>query len=160
MPYAFRPATANDLPMLRRWLSTPEAVRWWGDPAREAALLEEDLNEPAMAMRIVSFDGRSFAYAQDYDVRSWPQPHLSRFPAGSRAIDAFIGKPDMIGCGHGSAFLRLLAKRLLESGAPEVVIDPAADNIRARHAYARAGFVGDVVMPTESGPVVVMAFRG
>jgi aminoglycoside 6'-N-acetyltransferase len=160
MPYAFRPATANDLPMLRRWLSTPEAIRWWGDPTREAALLEGDLNEPSMAMRIVSFDGRSFAYAQDYDVRSWPQPHLSRFPAGSRAIDAFIGKPDMIGCGHGSAFLRLLAKRLLESGAPEVVIDPAADNIRARHAYARAGFVGDVVMPTESGPVVVMAFRG
>jgi aminoglycoside 6'-N-acetyltransferase len=160
MPYAFRPATANDLPMLRRWLSTPEAVRWWGDPAREAALLEEDLNEPAMAMRIVSFDGRSFAYVQDYDVRSWPQPHLSQFPAGSRAIDAFIGRPDMIGCGHGSAFLRLLAKRLIEDGAPQVVIDPAADNIRARHAYARAGFVSDVVVSTESGPVVVMIFRG
>lgn len=146
--------------MLKRWLATPEAVRWWGDPAREAALLEEDLHEPGMVMRIVSFDGRCFAYAQDYDVSSWPQAHLSHLPRGSRAIDTFIGKPDMIGCGHGAAFLRLLARRLIEEGAPQVVIDPPADNIRARRAYSRAGFVGYLPVSTEQGPVVVMTFRG
>lgn len=146
--------------MLRRWLATPEAVRWWGDPVREAALLEEDLHTPAMVMRIVSFDGRCFAYAQDYDVSLWPQTHLSHLPPGARAIDTFIGKPDMIGCGHGAAFVRLLARRLIEDGAPQVVIDPTADNIRARRAYARAGFVGDMPVPTDEGPVVVMTFRG
>ena len=99
MPYSFRPATTHDMPMLRRWLATPEAVRWWGDPDREAALLEGDLKEPAMAMRIVSFDGRSFAYAQDYEVSTWPQPHLSHFPPGSRAIDAFIGRPEVLAPG-------------------------------------------------------------
>jgi aminoglycoside 6'-N-acetyltransferase len=160
MPYTFRPATVEDLPMLRRWLATPEAVRWWGDPIREAALLEEDLHEPAMVMRIVSFDGRCFAYAQDYDVNAWPQPHLNHLPSGSRAIDTFIGKPDMIGCGHGAAFMRILARRLIEAGATRVVIDPSADNLRARRAYARAGFVGDLPVPTDTGPVVVMTFRG
>jgi aminoglycoside 6'-N-acetyltransferase len=160
MPYSFRPATAEDLPMLRRWLATPEATRWWGDPVRQAALLEEDLDVPNMVMRIVSFDGRCFAYAQDYDVSSWPQEHFGRLPAGSRAIDAFIGKPDMIGCGHGSAFLRLLARRLMNEGAPAVVIDPSADNVRARRAYVRAGFAGETIVPTDSGPVVVMTFRG
>jgi aminoglycoside 6'-N-acetyltransferase len=160
MPYTFRPATVDDLPMLRRWLATPEAVRWWGDPVREAALLEEDLHTPAMIMRIVSFDGRCFAYAQDYDVGIWPQAHLSHLPRGSRAIDTFIGKPDMIGCGHGAAFVRLLARRLIEDGAPQVIIDPTADNIRARRAYSRAGFVGDTPVPTDEGPVVVMTFRG
>jgi aminoglycoside 6'-N-acetyltransferase len=160
MPYTFRPVTADDLPMLRRWLTTPEVVRWWGDPAREAALLEEDLHEPAMVMRMVSFDGRCFAYAQDYDVNTWPQAHLRHLPPGSRAIDAFIGKPDMIGCGHGAAFMRLLARRLMDEGAPKVVIDPAADNLRARRAYARAGFSGEDVVPSDAGPVVVMTFRG
>jgi len=160
MPYSFRPATAEDLPMLRRWLATPEPTRWWGDPAREAALLEGDLGEPNMVMRIVSFDGRSFAYAQDYDVGVWPQEHFGHLPAGARAIDAFIGKPDMLGCGHGSAFLRLLARRLINEGAPAVVIDPAADNLRARRAYTRAGFAGEMVVPTDSGPVIVMTFRG
>ncbi len=160
MPYTFRPMTEDDLPMLRRWLTTPEVVRWWGDPEREGVLLEEGLREPAMAMRMVSFDGRCFAYVQDYDVHAWPQDHLRELPPGSRAIDAFIGKPDMIGCGHGAALLRLLARRLVEEGAPRVVIDPAAENIRARRAYVRAGFTGERIVSTEAGPVVVMTFRG
>ncbi len=146
--------------MLRRWLATPEPMRWWGDPAHEAALLQEDLDEPNMVMRIVSFDGRCFAYAQDYDVGVWPQGHFVHLPTGARAIDAFIGKPDMIGCGHGSAFLRLLARRLINEGAPAVVIDPAANNLRARRAYTRAGFAGETVVSTDSGRVVVMTFRG
>jgi len=145
--------------MLRRWLATPEVVRWWGDPVREAALLEEDLGEAAMVMRIVSFDGRCFAYAQDYDVGKWPQRHLQDLPPGSRAVDTFIGKPDMIGCGHGAAFMRLLARLLIQEGASRVVIDPAVDNVRARRAYSRAGFAGESVVSSDSGPVVVMTFK-
>ncbi|HXA22509.1 MAG TPA: hypothetical protein VNW90_09425 [Acetobacteraceae bacterium] len=45
--YAFRPALEQDLPILRRWLRTPEVVRWWGDPDQQAALLRDDLNEPS-----------------------------------------------------------------------------------------------------------------
>ena len=41
MVYDLRPVSADDLPMLRRWLSSPEAVRWWGDPEEEYALIEE-----------------------------------------------------------------------------------------------------------------------
>jgi RimJ/RimL family protein N-acetyltransferase len=52
-----------------------------------------------------------------------------------------IGDPDMLGRGHGSAFLRRLAERLVAEGAPIVAIDPDVDNLRARRAYARAGFV-------------------
>jgi hypothetical protein len=49
---------------LNEWLRTPEVVRWWGDPEEQAALLradllQADLDEPRMAMRIVSFAGPS-----------------------------------------------------------------------------------------------------
>jgi aminoglycoside 6'-N-acetyltransferase len=157
--YTFRPVSANDLPMLRGWLRTPEAMRWWRDPEIEYALLEEDLANPLMTMRIVSLDGRPFAYVQDYDVGSWPQDHLAHLPQGSRAIDAFIGEPDMIGRGHGSAFLRLLAERLIGEGAPCVAIDPDAANLRARRAYARAGFAEEAAVETPEGPAMLMAFR-
>jgi hypothetical protein len=40
----------------------------------------------------------------------------------------------MLGRGHGSAFLRLLAGKLIREGAPLVAIDPIADNFRARRA--------------------------
>ena len=46
----------------------------------------------------------------------------------------------MIGRGYGSAFLRLLAKRLMRAGAPAVAIDPDVANLRARRAYEKAGF--------------------
>jgi aminoglycoside 6'-N-acetyltransferase len=65
-----------------------------------------------MTMRMVALSGRPFAYAQDYDVHSWPQPHLADLPKGSRAIDSFIGWPSMIGRRHGKAYLRLAAERL------------------------------------------------
>ena len=158
--YTFRPATAADLPLLSQWLRTPEVIRWWGDSEEQEALLKEDLDEPAMVMRIVSHRGRPFAYVQHYAVQVWPQPHFAHLPSGARAIDAFIGEPDMIGRGHGSAFLRLLALSLQADGAPLVAIDPDAGNLRARRAYAKAGFRGEAVSESGEGPVVVMTFEG
>jgi aminoglycoside 6'-N-acetyltransferase len=160
LAYAFRPAAKEDLPMLLRWLRTSEIIRWWGDPEEEAALLKGDLGDPRMRMWIVSFKMRPFAYAQDYAVRDWPQPHFDHLPPGSRAIDAFIGEPEMIGRGHGSAFLRLLAEWLRREGAPVVAIDPDVENLRARRAYQKAGFCGGRVVDTESGPAVLMIFEG
>ncbi|MGH6948986.1 MAG: GNAT family N-acetyltransferase [Kiloniellales bacterium] len=158
--YSFRAASADDLPLLRRWLKTPEVVRWWGPPEREEALLAEDLGVPEMAQWIVSHRGRPFAYAQACEVQVWPQPHLAHLPRGAKAIDAFIGEAEMIGRGHGAIFLRLLAQRLIAEGAPAVAIDPAADNLHARRAYARAGFAGEAVVETAEGPAVVMLFEG
>lgn len=159
--YHFRPFTRDDLPRLERWLHTREVQRWWGDgPQEQLALLAEDLDEPLMQQWIVEHHGRPFAYVQAYPVHAWPQSHLTHLPHGSQAIDAFIGEPDMLGAGHGSRFLRLFAQRLLAEGAPVVAIDPAAGNLAARRAYAKAGFAGDVVVDTAEGPAVVMLFEG
>jgi aminoglycoside 6'-N-acetyltransferase len=159
-PYAFREMTADDLPMIARWLATPEVVLWWGDPDEQYGLVSEDLDNPHMLQWIVSFEGRPFAYAQAYQVHVWPQPHFEHLPPGSMAIDAFIGEPDMIGGGHRRAVLARRAARLKAGGAPAVAIDPDEDNIRARRAYARAGFVGDAVVETGEGPAVLMLFEG
>lgn len=158
--YRFRPFTHADLPLAERWLRTPEVMRWWGDPQEQLALLSGDLQEPLMQQWIVEHGGQPFAYVQAYPVRSWPQSHLMHLPEGSMAIDPFIGDPRMLGQGHGPRFLRELAQRLREEGAPQVAIDPDVDNLRARRAYARAGFVGDTVVETGEGPAVVMLFAG
>jgi aminoglycoside 6'-N-acetyltransferase len=66
----------------------------------------------------------------------------------------------MISQGHGSAFMRLLAERLTAEGAPVVAIDPDVENLRARRAFAKAGFRGEDLVETETGPVVLMTFGG
>ncbi len=158
--YTFRLALREDLPLLRAWLRTRGGGRWGGDPVEQSALLQADMSEPRMVMHIVAFAGRAFGYVQDYAVHVWPQPHFEHLHRGSRAIDAFIGEPDIIGRGHGSTFLRLMAQRLRAAGAPVVAIDPSVDNVRARRAYAKAGFRGETVVAAAAGPAILMTFDG
>ena len=159
-PYRFRLMTEADLPTVERWLKGPEVVRWWGDPAEQLALLKEDLEEPLMRQWVVERRERPFAYVQAYEAHTWPQVHLQRLPRGAQVLDAFVGEPDMVGRGHGSAFLRLLASMLIRGGAPLVAIDPDVENLRARRAFARAGFAEDAVVQAEQGPVALMVFGG
>jgi len=156
MDYSFRPMTAEDFGIARRWLETPEVRRWWGDPDGEISLLEEDLDDPRMAMWIVAHEGLPFAYIQDYEPHAWAMHPFAFLPPGSRGVDQFIGEPDMIGCGHGSAFVRAHVDQLFAEGAPAVGVDPDPANARAIRAYEKAGFGRGPVVDTEWGPSMLM----
>jgi aminoglycoside 6'-N-acetyltransferase len=131
--YAFRKMTADDLPMIKRWLAEPHVREWWGDPAEQYALVSGDLDEPAMDQYIVSADGSAFGYLQCYDLTAW-NSGFGEQPKGTRGVDLFIGEADMIERGHGSAMLRAFADERLKRGAPRVVTDPDPRNQRALRA--------------------------
>ena len=153
--YAFRPMTSDDLPMIRRWLKTPEVVRWWGHPDEQYALVSGDLDHPDMDQFIVAADDRPFGYIQCYALSTWNQGFGPQ-PEAARGIDQFIGEPDMIGRGHGSAFIRQFSDSLLTSGIPRIVTDADPENVRAVRAYAKAGFQSDRVIETPDGAVLLM----
>ena len=144
-PYRFRRVEENDLALIARWRTLPHVVEWWGPPDVESE--REKLVDSRIALWIVEHDGRPIAFAQDYDVHGWTPHPFSHLPPGSRGIDQFIGEPDMIGRGHGSAFVRQHVETLFAHGAPAVGTDPHPDNLRARRAYEKAGFT------RVSGPV-------
>jgi aminoglycoside 6'-N-acetyltransferase len=155
--YAFRPMTAEDLPMVRGWLVTPHVAEWWGDPADQFGLVSEDLNEPAMDQFIVVASGRPFAYLQCYWQSNWTEQNgLGAHPPGTRGIDQFIGEPDMTDRGHGSTFIRVFVDRLLTAGTPRVITDPNPTNCRAIRAYEKAGFRRQREMDTPDGPALLM----
>ena len=155
-PYQFRPMAAADLPMLRRWLAEPHVVQWWGDPAEQFALVRGDLGHPGMDQLIAAANGRPFGYLQCYDLMTWPDEAFGAQPQGTRAIDQFIGEPDMVNCGHGSAFIQVFVDGLLAAGAPRVLTDPDPANARAIRAYEKAGFRGDRVVSTLDGSALLM----
>jgi aminoglycoside 6'-N-acetyltransferase len=153
--YVFRPMTAADLPRLRRWLALPHVREWWGDPEEQYTLVRGDLDEPAMDQYIVSTAGHSFAYLQCYDLTEW-NTGLGLQPQGTRGIDLFIGEPDMIERGHGSALIRAFADQRLRQGAPRMVTDPDPANLRAVRAYEKAGFEKVRMVETPDGPALLM----
>jgi aminoglycoside 6'-N-acetyltransferase len=154
--YQFRPFTTADLALIRQWLAMPHVIEWWGDPAQQYDLVSGDLAEPAMAQYIVETDGRPFGYLQCYDVSAWTEPAFGPQPDGTRAIDQFIGRPDMIDRGHGSGFIRSFVDGLLQDGVPRVITDPHPENARAIAAYQKAGFARQRIVDTSDGPTLLM----
>ena len=75
---------------------------------------------------------------------------------GTRGLDQFIGEADMLGCGHGSGFIRTFIDQLFARGVPRIVIDPSPANPRAIRAYEKAGFVPQHEIVTPDGPALLM----
>jgi aminoglycoside 6'-N-acetyltransferase len=153
--YEFRPMSHVDLPLIKRWLETPHVSEWWHDPSDQLELVSGDLDHPNVAQFIVHASERPFAYLQCYRLSDWTHgfgPH----PDGTRGIDQFIGEADMIGRGHGSAFVRAFADKILANGAPRVVLDPEPENARAIRAYEKAGFVRNRLVDTPNGIALLM----
>ena len=155
LDYFFRPMMSADLPVIRQWLARPHVREWWGDPAEQYDLVSGDLDEPAMDQFIVSAGRNDFAYLQCYDLIAL-NSGFGEHPRGSRGIDQFIGAPDMIERGHGSAFIRAFVDERLRNGAPRIVTDPDPANTRAVRAYEKAGFEKAGMVDTPDGPALLM----
>jgi aminoglycoside 6'-N-acetyltransferase len=153
--YAFRPMSADDLPLVRRWLAEPHVSRWWGDPAEQYALVSGDLEEPAMDQYIVAVDDGAFCYLQWYDLTAGDSGFGPQ-PPGTRGIDLFIGEPVMMERGHGSALIRRFVDDRLQQGTPRIVTDPDPTNVRAIRAYEKAGFEKDRLVAPPDGLALLM----
>ncbi|MBW5433426.1 acetyltransferase [Bradyrhizobium canariense] len=155
LAYTFRPMTAADLPLIRRWLREVHVREWWGDPDEQFALVSGDLDEPAMEQFIVLAGDKPFGYLQCYRLTAW-NTGLGPQPEATRGIDQFIGEGDMIGRGHGSALIRQFADAQLRQGLPRIVTDPDPLNARAVRAYEKAGFAPDRMVETPDGAALLM----
>jgi aminoglycoside 6'-N-acetyltransferase len=154
--YVFRAMSTADLALVLHWLKQPHVVQWWGDPHQQFELVSGDLDAAAMDQFIVATNDRPFAYIQCYDPTVWPDNGLGVHPSGTRGVDQFIGEPDMINRGHGSAFIRYFIARVLTSGAPRVICDPHPQNHRAVRAYEKAGFARARIVDTPDGLSLLM----
>lgn len=135
--YNFRKATLDDLGLLNDWRSNPHVCEWWDT---DETYDEADLSDPRVARWIVSITERPFAFIQDYSVHGWSDHHFSHLPKGARGIDQYIGPLEMIGVGHGTAFIGEKMKVLFDEGAPVIATDPHPDNERAIAVYEKLGF--------------------
>jgi aminoglycoside 6'-N-acetyltransferase len=154
--YQFRPVAAGDLPLLQQWLNRPHVREWWGDPVGGLTEIEKHIADPAVDLFMVSYNGMPIGYQQSWDPHTEAHHPCRDQPIGTRGIDQFIGEPDFVNRGHGSAFIRAFVERLFEAGAPRVVTDPNPRNARAIRAYTKAGFQPIDTRVTISGEALLM----
>jgi aminoglycoside 6'-N-acetyltransferase len=97
---------------------------------------------------------------QDCAVHGGGDHPFDHLPSGSRGMEKFIGSPDMIGNGHGQAFIRQRLKGLFAQGIPVVATDPHPDNKRAIRAYELVGFrIAGPARDTAWGRILPMEAR-
>jgi aminoglycoside 6'-N-acetyltransferase len=140
-----RPPREQDLDALTRVLSQPDVTRWWPDYDR--ARVREELIEPdpEVTVFVVEFRSQVIGAIQFSEVDDPMYRHAS--------IDLFLSA-EHVGKGLGPEAIRAMSEHLFRArGHHRIVIDPAADNLRAIRAYGKVGFrrVG-VMREYERGP--------
>lgn len=130
--------------MLMQWWSEPHVAQWWGKAKADQAGW---LGEPGICQWIGAYQGTPFAYLQDYAIADFPEHPVKGLPDGARALDLFVGPPEMLGQGHGPGILAARMAALVTDGVPCFGIDPSPDNQAAIAAYRKIGF-------RQAGPIV------
>lgn len=142
MPPAFqlRPALLSDVALLRRWDKQPHLQTTLGG---EDWQWETSLASPSPAHRplMAELEGRAVGFLEILDPSQDPERYWGDLPPGFRAIDLWIGEPEYLGKGIGTAMMReALAICFNDPEVHTVLVDPLASNISAHRFYERCGF--------------------
>lgn len=163
----FRPVTAADFPLLRRWLEAPHMREWWGDPEEELGNIR-DMVEGRDTTRPFIFEagGAAVGYIQVWFIghhqnAEWlpDYPWLAELPSDAVGIDLSLGEPALLSKGIGSAALAAFARRLHADGHRTIIIDPDPGNARAVRAYAKAGFRTIPRLAGRTGDALIMQYH-
>jgi aminoglycoside 6'-N-acetyltransferase len=148
---SFRRLAREDFAQLATWLETPHVARWWNHESSTAAL-ERDFGPTIDGMDladifVVSLRERPIGLIQRYTFAD--NPHyadevatLSPVPAAACSIDYFVGEPDLLRTGVGTAMLRALLRMTWddEPAAPAVIVPVSASNVASWRVLERSGF--------------------
>lgn len=135
-----RPATIDDLALLRHWDEQPQVIA--ADPNDDWEWETELLRDPPWREQLVAeVDGRPVGFLQVIDPQLEDSHYWGDCGPGLRAIDIWIGEAEDLGRGYGTKMMGAAIDRCF--AAPDVtaiLLDPLASNTRGRHFYERLGF--------------------
>lgn len=159
---SFRPLTRPDFPLLLDWLRQPQVAAWWASDQTSESVEEAfspllDLQSTTRAY-LVLLDGGAIGYIQSYVAMGsgdgWWEDETD---PGVRGIDQFIGEPELLNGGIGTAMVRAFVERLfVDPAVTQVQTDPDPANPRAIRCYVKAGFEAVRELTTPDGAALLM----
>jgi aminoglycoside 6'-N-acetyltransferase len=135
-----RAARREDVALLRRWDEAPHIVasdpnddwQWEIELGRDVDWREQWIAEVG---------GAPIGFLEIIDPEREEGRYWGDVPAGLRAIDIWIGEAAELNKGYGTQMMRFgLARCFSNEEVDAVLVDPLANNLRARKFYERLGF--------------------
>ncbi len=135
-----RPATPNDLTLLRHWDEQPHVIA--SDPNDDWGWEVELERTPEWREQLIAeIDGRPIGFIQIIDPALEDSHYWGNIASNLRAIDIWIGEETDLGKGYGTKMMQLaLTLCFADPLVTAVLIDPLASNTRAHRFYERLGF--------------------
>ena len=150
-PYRFEPITRADFHLVAGWLRQPAVARWWCDSPEPEALEAEyggviDGREAAEVF-IAHWQGRPAGLVQRFALAAYPEyaEEIARWvevPQHAWSIDYFIGQPEVMGEGRGTALVAQLTASVWAASrnASAILVPVHADNRASWRTLERAGY--------------------
>jgi aminoglycoside 6'-N-acetyltransferase len=146
----WRHVTADDFPLLARWLAAPHVARWWHHETSAEAVerdfgpsaRREEPNEDLLALH----DGAPLGLLQRSFLHDYPEyltelTPITPVPSHAMTIDYLVGDAAHVGQGIGTRLIRSALEQLwTDHGDAEcVIVAVHADNIGSWRALEKAG---------------------
>ena len=157
--------TPEEYTQIARWLSNPQIHRFYEGKALSLAEVAEKFGpkcrETALVPLIFCWNGKPAGFLQYYPADP-EEYHAGAFLAaqGCRnpyAADLFIGEPELLNRGIGTAALTIIRDMLFQNGCDALLVDPQAENKRALRCYQKCGMVPVSEFIGEEGCQLCMA---
>lgn len=148
MNLTFDPLNSSHYPLLLKWLKTLHVKTWWDDHIIWTLELIEKKYSSYVAGNnlikayVIFMKDKPIGYIQYYNKHDFPREHdyAIELPISCAAIDWYIGEPDFVGRGIGTAALELFLDKYVFVTFENVFVDPDTPNVAAIRAYEKAGF--------------------
>jgi aminoglycoside 6'-N-acetyltransferase len=149
--FTFRRVTRDDFGLLATWLAQPYVHEWWAHEYSPEAV-ERDFGpgvdgDEAGEDHLALLDGTPVGIVQychfvDYPEYLEEMADVYAVGEGAVTIDYFIGDPDRVGQGVGTAMIRAFVERIWTTDplATHVVVPVNSANERSWRTLLRAGF--------------------
>jgi aminoglycoside 6'-N-acetyltransferase len=143
---------------LQSWHRKPHILAVIGDFSEVDWEAELAISPDWRELLIAECGGRPIGVVQIIDPAREASHYWGEVAADLRAIDIWIGEEADLGRGHGTRMMSLALDRCFaEAAVTAVLIDPLADNMRARRFYQKLGF--QAVGPRMFGADACMVYR-
>ncbi len=135
-----RPATPDDLELLRHWDEQPHVIA--SDPNDDWEWETELHRDPDWREQLIAeLEGRPIGFIEIIDPAREDEQYWGDVPADLRALDIWIGEASELGKGYGTQMMTLaLSRCFADPEVTAVLVDPIVSNTRAHRFYEKLGF--------------------